>query len=177
MKPNAPHTAVAPQPSSSDSRTGQTPDPLVAAARDGPPHIDRHGNRSPALPRAPLQQLHLLALHPQLPLREAGLAQLGARSVGVGIELAGRGAAGERVALAWRRGGGRGGGDEGFEVAAFADQGLDACGEEVCAREEVRPVVWAPEWIRRKRFSECGEDVREWGEGEARRRWRGRRGG
>lgn len=55
--------------------------------------------------------------------------------------------------------------DEGLEVHAFGDQGLDPRGELRGAAEEVRPVRGAPKGVRGEGVAQGGEDVWERREG------------
>ncbi len=121
------------------SRTSQTPRSLTFAQ---PQHLSpdmlRYLSLGPALHSHSAHELHLLIAQPKLSLSQLTLPELDALLLN---RLSGHNKRYSRMCQAALRARafGRRRRDEGFEVYAFGDEGLDAGGELGCAREKVAP--------------------------------------
>jgi len=161
-----PNSSLSKKPSVQKSRTRQTPDPAnFARAQYLPPDLFRHTRFRPALQRDSSHKLDLLIFQPKLAFRKLTLAQLDA----LALDMRGAGERHVRVrqAASLQRAVRRRRGHKTFEIDAFGNQGLDACGQLRGAREQVGPhvAVVVPEGVGGEGGAQGGEDVGEWGEG------------
>ena len=148
------------------SWTSQAPGPLLLAyAQKLTSHLAWHGSFCPALKCTSPHPLNLLALHSQLPLGQLAFPQwhtLLCVCLSAGSDLLYRAwdiALSSYAMSIYGRWGM--GGDEGFEIYAVCNQGLNAAGELRGASEEVGPVRRTPKWIRRKGRAQGGKYVGE----------------